>query len=73
MAFGFVHVHSLVDDIYRMNDTATELRGRRTNQVFKLGDKVMLKVESVDVYKRQIDFALARDSSAQGRNRPRRR
>jgi ribonuclease R len=59
MAFGFVHIHSLKDDIYRLNESATELRGRRTNQVYCVGDKVMLRVESVDIFKRQIDFVLA--------------
>ena len=59
MAFGFVHVHSLKDDIYRLNESATQLRGRRTNQTYSVGDKVMLKVESVDIFKRQIDFVLA--------------
>lgn len=58
MAFGFVHVHSLKDDIYRLNDTGIELRGRRTNQRYRVGDKIRVKVESVDVYKRQIDFTL---------------
>ena len=76
MAFGFVHIHSLKDDIYRLNDSATELRGRRTNQVFKVGDKVKLKVESVDIFKRQIDFVLAEAStsySKRSKNRKRRR
>ena len=62
MAFGFVHIHSLKDDIYRLNESATELRGRRTNQVYRVGDKVMLRVESVDIFKRQIDFVLAESS-----------
>jgi ribonuclease R len=76
MAFGFVHIHSLKDDIYRLNDSATELRGRRTNQVFKVGDKVKLKVESVDIFKRQIDFVLAETTtsySKRSKNRKRRR
>lgn len=60
MAYGFVHVHSLHDDIYRLNETATELYGRRTGTTFKVGDKVRLEVESVDRYKRQIDFRLTR-------------
>ncbi len=64
MAFGFVHVHSLKDDIYRLNDNSTELRGRRTNQSFKVGDKIMLKVESVDIFKRQIDFILAETTTS---------
>ncbi len=73
MAFGFVHIHSLKDDIYRLNDTATELRGRRTNQSFKIGDKVKLKVESVDIFKRQIDFALASNETSYSRNAKKRK
>ncbi|MBO5255641.1 MAG: RNB domain-containing ribonuclease, partial [Opitutales bacterium] len=61
MAFGFVHIHTLRDDIYRLNNNATELRGRQTNQAFKVGDKIKLRVESVDIFKRQIDFAPAVD------------
>lgn len=72
-AFGFVHVHSLTDDIYRISDDGTALNGRRTNQSFKLGDKVRLKVESVDVYKRQIDFSLAEIPTQTKRPRKRRR
>ncbi len=73
MAFGFVHVHSLKDDIYRLNESSTELRGRRTNQIFKVGDKIMLKVESVDIFKRQIDFALAESLADNRRNKRRKR
>ena len=59
MAFGFVHIHSLRDDIYRLNDDATELRGRKSGEIIKIGDKVMVEVEAVDRFKRQIDFHLA--------------
>lgn len=58
MAFGFVHTHSLRDDIYRLNSDSTALRGRRTSKVIKVGDKIRVCVESVDLFKRQIDFAM---------------
>ena len=34
-------------------------RGRRTGTTFRAGDKVYVDVESVDRFKRQIDFRLA--------------
>lgn len=59
MASGFVHMHSLGGDIYRLNDAATELRGRRTGRTYRIGDKIFVRVERVDEYKRQIDFSPA--------------
>ncbi len=74
MAYGFVHTHNLLDDIYRLNDDGTELLGRRTGTTFRIGDKVSVEVESVDRYKRQIDFRLSKgdkhiDARAVKRNR----
>lgn len=56
MAFGFVHMHSLHDDIYKLNSDNTVFRGRKSGNTIKLGDKIRVAVESVDIYKRQIDF-----------------
>lgn len=58
-AYGFVHLRTLHDDIYHLSDDGTELRGRRTGTAFRAGDKVYVDVESVDRFKRQIDFRLA--------------
>lgn len=58
-AFGFVHAHTMHDDIYRLNSAGTALRGRRTGTQIRIGDKVKVEVESVDRFKRQIDFHLA--------------
>lgn len=58
-ACGFVHLRTLHDDIYHLSDDGTELRGRRTGTTFHAGDKVYVDVESVDRFKRQIDFRLA--------------
>ena len=56
MAYGFVHAHTLSDDIYRLNDASTALRGRRTGKIYSVGDRISVEVEAVDRFKRQIDF-----------------
>lgn len=58
-AYGFVHLRTFRDDIYRLSDDGTELVGRRTGSTFRAGDKVFVDVESVDRFKRQIDFHMA--------------
>jgi len=76
MAFGFVHAHSLSDDIYRLDADARALRGRSTGTTYRAGDKVFVRPESVDRFKRQIDFSIAAPngerSQKQRRNRPKR-
>ncbi|MBO6102938.1 MAG: RNB domain-containing ribonuclease [Opitutales bacterium] len=59
MAYGFVHMHTLKDDIYKLNADGNALRGRRTGKVLKVGDKIRVFPEAVDRFKRQIDFAKA--------------
>lgn len=65
MAYGFVHMHTMRDDIYRLNPDGTVLRGRRTGKTVKVGDRIKVCVESVDRFKRQIDFARAGDEKKQ--------
>ena len=73
MAYGFVHVHNLRDDFYHVSGEGGELRGRRTGETFKTGDKVRVEVESVDRFKRQIDFRLAASSDSASRAKKRRK
>lgn len=61
MAYGFVHMHSLRDDIYRLNSDGNALRGRRSGKVLKIGEKIKVQPESVDRFKRQIDFVKVKD------------
>ena len=60
MAYGFVHLRTMSDDIYRLDDDAMALRGRK-GRAFAIGDRIYVDVESVDRFKRQIDFRLASD------------
>jgi ribonuclease R len=56
---GLVHVSSLTGDFYLFEPTRRQLIGRRTRKRFAIGDKVSVFVARVDVFKRQVDFAIA--------------
>jgi ribonuclease R len=58
MAYGLVHVSTMTNDLYSLDDDGTKLIGRRTGKTFELGQKVMVMAERVDRFKRQIDFRL---------------
>lgn len=59
MAFGFIHISSVRDDLYYLNQNRTALIGRRYKKEFKLGQKIYVITDRVDLFKRQIDFRLA--------------
>ena len=54
---GMVHVTQLPPDYWVFSEQHT-LIGERTHQVFRLADKVQVKVVRVDLDARRIDFAL---------------
>ena len=58
MAFGLIHVSTLRDDLYALTPDGTALIGRRRRKKFILGQKVKVKVERVNRFKRQIDFRI---------------
>jgi len=53
---GLVHVSTLGDDFYTYDQRQERFVGRRNKRVIKVGDKLRVKVERVDLIKRQIDF-----------------
>jgi ribonuclease R len=67
---GLVHVSSLTDDFYTFNPTQRRLIGRQTRRRFSVGDPLRVFVARVDVFKRQVDFAIAEE---QGRRQPQKR
>jgi ribonuclease R len=62
LAFGMIHISTLDDDFYHPNSDGTALIGRRTKQTYALGQHIMVKVERVDRFKRQIDFRVVSSS-----------
>ena len=62
---GLVPLSGVSDDFYQFDATRSQLLGRRTRRVFKLGDKVEVQIAKVDTFKRQVDFKLAPPMKAQ--------
>lgn len=60
---GFVHVSSLTDDFYVFNAAQRQFIGRQSRRRFSVGDQLRVFVARVDVFKRQVDFALAEETA----------
>ena len=55
---GLVHVNTLRDDYYIFDQETYELRGEMTKKVYKLGDKVRVRVTDADKMLKTVDFEL---------------
>ena len=58
---GLVHLSFLEDDFYVFDSDRSQLVGRRTRRIIRLGDNVHVQVAKVDSFKKQVDFRLARE------------
>ena len=68
---GLIHISSLTDDFYNFNQPQRKLIGRQSRRRFSVGDELRVYVARVDVFKRQVDFAIAEERPA-NRSRTRR-
>jgi ribonuclease R len=66
---GLIHVSSLTDDFYVFEPARRQLVGRRSRKRFSVGDQLSVFVARVDVFKRQVDFAIAQSSDDTKGNR----
>lgn len=55
---GLVHISTLADDYYLFSEKTHALRGESTGKMFRLGDRLEVRVARVDVETRQIDLAV---------------
>jgi len=55
---GMVSLQTLHDDIYYLDEDNYQVIGRRYGQQYKLGDKVKIEVQHVDLAKKRMDFVL---------------
>lgn len=53
---GLVHVRDLNDDYYNYNATAQKMIGERTGKVYSIGQKVKVKLVSVDLIQHVVNF-----------------
>jgi ribonuclease R len=60
---GLVHISSLTDDFYVFHPTQRRFIGRKSRRQFSVGDSLGVSVARVDVFKRQVDFAIVAETS----------
>ena len=59
---GLVHVTDLGPDYFHFDAARHQMMGERTGKRFRLGDKVRIRVVSVDIETSRIDFALVEET-----------
>jgi ribonuclease R len=59
---GLIHISSLTDDFYVLNAGQRQLIGRQSRRRFSVGDELRVYVARVDIFKRQVDFAIAEET-----------
>ncbi len=67
---GMIHISALTGDFYVYNAAQRQLIGRQSRRRFTVGDQLQVYVARVDVFKRQVDFAIAESKSAPKLARP---
>ena len=56
---GMVHISTLKEDFYQYLEKQHALLGERSRQMFRIGDRLRVRVASVSLEKKQIEFVLA--------------
>ena len=71
---GLVHITNLENDYFQFDPVGHRLTGERTGKVYRLTDRVVVRVARVDVDERKIDFDLVahqpHDRHGRGEMRP---
>lgn len=60
---GMIPIGSLKDDYYMLDEDNYQIIGRRYGKCYKLGDPIQIRVRSVDMLKKLIDFDLVDENA----------
>lgn len=55
---GMVPMRELDDDFYEFDEKNYCLRGRRSKKIYRLGDKIQIKVLKANLERKQLDFSI---------------
>ncbi len=69
---GMVHVSYMNDDYYHYDDQYIRLYGERTGKVYRIGDRVKVRVTKVKSTSRKVDFELVAKEEAEEEPRKKR-
>jgi ribonuclease R len=67
---GLVPISTLADDFYRYEDVEHRLVGSSTGRIYRLGDRLRVKLVKADAEKRGLDFAPVGESAGARRGTP---
>lgn len=59
---GMVRLRDLEDDFYFLDEENYQVIGQRFGHVFKLGDKVKVKVKRIDLSRKEMDFQVVSET-----------
>jgi RNAse R (EC 3.1.-.-) len=55
---GMIRLRDMENDYYFFDEKNYQIRGTRTGKIYRLGDKVIIRVKNTDMEKRTIDFEM---------------
>ena len=58
---GLVPLSAIPDDFFMFDPTRSQLVGRRTRRIIRLGDRLTVQIYKLDKFKKQVDFQLVGD------------
>ena len=64
---GMVSLREIKSDFFTFDEERYRLVGRRTHKIYRLGDKVRIKVVNANLEQRLLDYELIEDLSAESR------
>lgn len=63
---GLVHISSLEDDFYHYEEDLQRLIGEHRRRIFQVGLPLRVRLNRVDLPRREIDFVLVEEATAAG-------
>lgn len=66
---GLVHMSNMKNDYYEFNERGMMLIGRRTGEIFRIGDEIKVKLIHVDVEQYNIDFEIVEEKSTKKKSK----
>jgi ribonuclease R len=58
---GLVPIKAIVDDFYALDEDNFRYVGKNTGKIYQLGMKIKIKIEKVNMMKKQMDFSIVND------------
>lgn len=55
---GLVHIRTLTDDFYKLDQKKLSLIGTKRGRVYNFGDVIKVKITKIDLLKREVDFVI---------------